>query len=69
MTVAEKCLALPEMVDKILSFLGKNDLINCLCINTEWHQLGLRHVLRDVVVVTTYNFDLLSRTVGQGALA
>lgn len=35
MTVAEKCLALPEMVDKILSFLGKNYHINCLCINTE----------------------------------
>lgn len=36
MLAAERCLALPEMIGKILSFLDRNNQIDCLCINSTW---------------------------------
>ena len=41
MSLTDRCMTLPEMVDKIVSFLDKNNQMKCLRVNTMWHDLTL----------------------------
>lgn len=40
MSATDRCLALPETVIKIISFLNYNDQINCLRISSTWYDLA-----------------------------
>lgn len=42
-------MALPEMVDQIISFLDKSNQIKCLRVNSTWHDLALEYVFRDAL--------------------
>lgn len=61
-------MALPEMVDKFISFLDKNNQIKCLRVNTTWHIFTLLYIF-EYVVVTEHNRDLLNRPGPQRVLA
>lgn len=54
MSVTERCLALPEMIDRIISFLDVNDQINCLRINATWYKLALAHAFGQILAFTPY---------------
>ncbi|KAG0091127.1 hypothetical protein BGZ93_003061 [Podila epicladia] len=72
MLTSERCLMLPEMVDKVVTFLDKNDQIKCLCINSAWRDLALPHIF-DSVLSYSRSFercigDLLNQPHAQEAL-
>ncbi|KAF9332206.1 hypothetical protein BG006_004919 [Podila minutissima] len=48
MSASERCQATPELVNMIISFLDNNDQLNCLCVNTMWHNLALANVLKHI---------------------
>lgn len=54
MPATERCLTLPEMVDKIISFLDKNNQLNCLRINSIWHNSAHPRVAKSVL---SYDLD------------
>ncbi|KAF9376777.1 hypothetical protein CPB97_010603 [Podila verticillata] len=39
-TAPQRCLAIPELVYMVISLLDKNDKINCLRINSKWHDVA-----------------------------
>lgn len=41
-TATDRCLAIPEMIHRIVSFLDRNDLISCIGINSTWNEHSLR---------------------------
>ncbi|KAF9371266.1 hypothetical protein CPB97_002121 [Podila verticillata] len=51
MTAAERCMSLAEIINKIIGLLDHNDQLNCLCINTTWHNIALTHVLRRALYI------------------
>ncbi|KAF9314695.1 hypothetical protein BG003_003918 [Podila horticola] len=48
-TATERCLVLPELIDKIISLLERNDRISCLRINSTWRDLALPHINSDAL--------------------
>ncbi|KAG0037948.1 hypothetical protein BGZ82_001489 [Podila clonocystis] len=62
MLASERCLMLPEMVDKIISVLDRNDQINCLRINSTWRDLGFSHVFNSVWTYP-HSFELYDRRI------
>ncbi|KAF9300082.1 hypothetical protein BGZ74_008314 [Mortierella antarctica] len=68
MSATQKCLALPEMVDKIISFLDMNSQINCACVNSAWNKLALARVLHRVVA-TPGNHHQLHQPLTQKSIA
>ncbi|KAF9302972.1 hypothetical protein BGZ74_004549 [Mortierella antarctica] len=72
MLASERCLMLPEMVDKIISFLDKNDQITCLRINSTWRDLAFPHTFNRALSYSR-SFerrieDLLNQQLAQEAL-
>jgi hypothetical protein len=55
-------MALPEMVDKIISFLDKNNQMKCLRVNTTWYDLTLRSRGKECQV--SANVALIACSVG-----
>ncbi|KAF9370629.1 hypothetical protein CPB97_002601 [Podila verticillata] len=68
MSATDRCMALPEMVDKIISFLDKNNQIKCLRVNPTWHKFALAYVY-EYVHVSDHSLDLLNRPGSQRVLA
>ncbi|KAG0028801.1 hypothetical protein BGZ81_004413 [Podila clonocystis] len=68
MSAMDRCLALPEMVDKIISFLDMNGQINCACVNSAWNKLALARVFSRVIC-TPNNLRLLHQSLTRKALA
>ncbi|KAG0343855.1 hypothetical protein BG005_002158 [Podila minutissima] len=46
MTSMEECVRTPELIENIISYLGHNDQLACLQVNSTWKRLATPHVVR-----------------------
>ncbi|KAG0092711.1 hypothetical protein BGZ92_008827 [Podila epicladia] len=46
MASTEECIRTPELIENIISYLGHNDQLACLQVNSTWKRLATPHVVR-----------------------
>ncbi|KAG0337382.1 hypothetical protein BG000_005479 [Podila horticola] len=46
MTSIEECVRIPELIERIISYLGHNNQVTCLQVNSTWSKLATPHVVR-----------------------